>query len=121
MNEGRTEKYLRQMEHIRGHLWDRCSVTVNQVMVATIKLQPNQNQNVELIDYMDVFCASIVIFIHLDVPTDRNDLYHIRSSQCIYVSAVLIIFAFVVVIVSGVFMVVILPILLFIAVSECKV
>jgi len=44
MNEDRTEKYLRQMEHIRGHLWYRYSVTVNQVMVATVKLQLNQNQ-----------------------------------------------------------------------------
>jgi hypothetical protein len=29
---------LRQKEHIPGHLWQRYSVTVNQVMVATVKL-----------------------------------------------------------------------------------
>ena len=38
MNEERTGKCLRQVEHIRGHLWHRYSITVNQVMVATIKL-----------------------------------------------------------------------------------
>ena len=30
MNEERTEKCLRQVEHIRGHLWHRYSITVNQ-------------------------------------------------------------------------------------------
>jgi hypothetical protein len=38
MNEERIWKYLRQMEHIRGHLWHSYSLTVNQVMVATVKL-----------------------------------------------------------------------------------
>jgi hypothetical protein len=38
MNEERTGKCLRQVEHIRGHLWHRYSITVNQVMVATVKL-----------------------------------------------------------------------------------
>jgi len=38
MNEEMTGKYLRQVEHIRGHLGHTHSVTVNQVMVATVKL-----------------------------------------------------------------------------------
>jgi len=38
MNEERTEKYLRQVEHIRGHLWNRYSITVKQVVVATVTL-----------------------------------------------------------------------------------
>ena len=39
MNEEKTGKCLRQVEHIRGHLWySRYSITVNQVMVATVKL-----------------------------------------------------------------------------------
>ena len=37
MNEERTGKCLRQVEHIRGHLWHRHSIAVNQVMVATVK------------------------------------------------------------------------------------
>jgi len=37
MNEERTRKCL-QVEHIRGHLWHIYSITVNQVMVATVKL-----------------------------------------------------------------------------------
>ena len=32
MNEERTGKCLRQVEHILGHLWHRCSIAVNQVM-----------------------------------------------------------------------------------------
>ena len=35
MNEERTGKCLRQVEHIRGHLWHWCSLAVNQVMVVT--------------------------------------------------------------------------------------
>jgi hypothetical protein len=38
MNEERTGKCLRQDEHICGHLWHRYSITVNQIMVATVKL-----------------------------------------------------------------------------------
>jgi hypothetical protein len=38
MNKERIGKWLRQVEHIRGHLWYRYSVMVNQVMVATLKL-----------------------------------------------------------------------------------
>jgi len=34
MNEESTGKCLRQVEHIRGHLWHRYSITVNQVLVA---------------------------------------------------------------------------------------
>ena len=37
MNEERTGKCIRQVEHIRGHLWHRYSITVNQVMVANLK------------------------------------------------------------------------------------
>ena len=36
MNEERTGKCLRQVEHIRGHLWQRYSITVNQVTMATV-------------------------------------------------------------------------------------
>jgi len=36
MNEKRTGKCLRQVEHIRGYLRRRFSVTGNQVMVAII-------------------------------------------------------------------------------------
>ena len=32
----RTGKYLRQVAHIRGHLWHRYPITVNQVMVTTV-------------------------------------------------------------------------------------
>jgi hypothetical protein len=39
MNDERAKKCLRQVEHIRGHLWHRYSVTVNQVMMATVKHQ----------------------------------------------------------------------------------
>ena len=35
---GKSRFWLRQTEHIRGHLWHRYSVTVNHVMATTIKL-----------------------------------------------------------------------------------
>jgi hypothetical protein len=41
INEERTGKCLRQVEHICGHLRHRYSVTVNRVMVASEKLQLN--------------------------------------------------------------------------------
>ena len=37
-NDKMTVLWLRQTEHIRGHLWHRYSITVNQVKVATVKL-----------------------------------------------------------------------------------
>jgi len=38
MNEEKPGLRLRQTEHIRGHFRQRYSVTVNQVLVATVKL-----------------------------------------------------------------------------------
>jgi hypothetical protein len=38
MNEERAGKFSRQVEHIRGNLWHIYSITVNHVMVATVKL-----------------------------------------------------------------------------------
>jgi hypothetical protein len=37
-DEERTELWLRQTEHIRGHLWHIYSITVIQVMAVTVKL-----------------------------------------------------------------------------------
>jgi hypothetical protein len=37
MTEERIGKCLRQVEHIRGHLWHIYSIAVNQVMVATVE------------------------------------------------------------------------------------
>jgi len=39
VNEERTRKCLGQVEHICGHLWHRYSITINQVMVATVKFR----------------------------------------------------------------------------------
>ena len=38
INEKITRLWLRQTEHIRGHLWHRYSVTVDNVMFASVKL-----------------------------------------------------------------------------------
>jgi hypothetical protein len=37
MSKEKSEKYLRQVEHIRGHLWHIYSIAI-MVMVATVKL-----------------------------------------------------------------------------------
>ena len=39
-----TRKCLRQVEYIRGHLWHWYSITVNQVMVATVTLFHSSDQ-----------------------------------------------------------------------------
>jgi hypothetical protein len=44
MNVERTGKCLRQVEHIRGHLWHSYSIAVNQVMVVTV-IFPNDDFN----------------------------------------------------------------------------
>ena len=38
MNEEMTGLRLRQLEHIRGHVWHRYSLTIKQGMIATVKL-----------------------------------------------------------------------------------
>jgi len=38
MNEERTGKCLRQVQHIRGHLWHIYYITVNQVMMSVVNL-----------------------------------------------------------------------------------
>jgi hypothetical protein len=38
MNGVRIGKFLRQVQHIHGHLWHRYFATVNQVMLTTVKL-----------------------------------------------------------------------------------
>ena len=44
MNEERTGKCLRQVEHIRGHLGHKYSIAVNQVMVTTVKFRSDDQQ-----------------------------------------------------------------------------
>jgi hypothetical protein len=41
---GKDREVLRQVEHIRGNFWHRYSIAVNQVMVATVILQLNQEE-----------------------------------------------------------------------------
>ena len=38
MDEESIRTFLRQMEHVSGHLWHSCSVTINKVMGVTEKL-----------------------------------------------------------------------------------
>jgi hypothetical protein len=52
MNQEKSMKCLQQVEHIRGHLWHRYYITVNQVMVAIVKLSKwslQFNQEVPLV------------------------------------------------------------------------
>ena len=37
MNEERIGKYLRQVQHLRGHLWHRYSISINQVVLLTLR------------------------------------------------------------------------------------
>jgi hypothetical protein len=64
MNEERIGKCL-QMEHIRGHLWHRYSIAVNQVMVMTIKLWSddfNLTKRYSVFSFICMFCRSLFFF-----------------------------------------------------------
>jgi len=91
MNEERTMKCLQQVEHIHGHLWHRYSITVNQVMLATVKLsrwwlqlnQVNINKSRSLIqnDVNDLF----VLFVHLWNFNNKTSLvFNYWSSICFW-------------------------------------
>jgi hypothetical protein len=61
MNEERTVKYLQHVEHINGHLWHRYSITINQVMVATVKLSKwwrQLNQSSCIVQHMEYISHS---------------------------------------------------------------
>ena len=63
MNEEKTRKCLRQVEHIRGHLWHIYSIAVNQVMVTTVELskwwlQINQEERTKLTTVFLTFSSS---------------------------------------------------------------
>jgi hypothetical protein len=65
MNEERTGKWLRQVEHIRSHLWYIYSIAVNQVMVATVKrskwwLQPNQEEHLRKLHKIEMTKAPLI-------------------------------------------------------------
>jgi len=63
MNEEMTGKFLRQVEHIRGHLGHRYSITVNQVMVATVKLS---NWWLQLSQYEPLYLNANFPIVHLE-------------------------------------------------------
>jgi hypothetical protein len=73
VNEERTGKCLRQVEHIRGHLWHRYSITVNQVMVATVqvskwRLQINQwGSCYSIFSFICMFYRSFFVFFLLAI------------------------------------------------------
>ena len=45
---GKEWECLQQVEHTRGHLWHRYSITVNQVMVAAVKRSTNGTYVIQL-------------------------------------------------------------------------
>ena len=67
MNEEMTEKRLRQMEHILGHLWHRYSITVNQVMVVEI---PKEHK----IDLWlsRISCFVCVVGVYVGLPSELS-------------------------------------------------
>jgi hypothetical protein len=96
LNEERNRKYLRQVEYIRGHLWHRYSITVNQVMVASVKLskwwlQLNlvRNQIQKLLFRKNVIeclvfrkCHSLSLNIRKQLVSVSDKQYYLVSSVC---------------------------------------
>jgi len=75
MNEER--KCIRQVEHIRGHLWHRYFITVNQVTVATVKLSKcwlQFNEDEPLI-YQTARKRIYLLIQLMVISTDKQDNY----------------------------------------------
>jgi hypothetical protein len=86
VNEERTGKCLRQVEHIRGHLWHRYSITGNQVMVATVKFSKWWLQLYQKINmYLAIFIIKQMLFIINIVLTyvmfGRNCELYVHSTR----------------------------------------
>jgi hypothetical protein len=60
MNEERTGKCLRQVEHIRGQLWYRYSITVNQVVVVELEIK----------DTTDTDTSASYIDLHIEIDSE---------------------------------------------------
>ena len=86
MNEERTGKCLRQVEHILGHLWHRYSITGNQVMVATAAFSKWWLQLYQKINmYLAIFIIKQMLFIINIVLTyvmfGRNCELYVHSTR----------------------------------------
>jgi hypothetical protein len=81
MNKERTGKCLRQVEHIRGYLWHRYSITVNQVMVTTIKFVMTSTLHRHVHLYWD---KKINDFFNKLCTFIETDCYKKRSEICIH-------------------------------------
>ena len=72
MNEERTRKCLRQVEHIRGHLWHRYSITVNQVIVVTSTLPKGTLGSV---------ASLLAVILYQGNPDMNHKLWNIVSTE----------------------------------------
>jgi hypothetical protein len=86
VNEERTGKCLRQVEHIRGHLWHRYSITVNQVMAYLdlhLEIDSEGRLRTKRCDKRDDFNFPIVNFpfIYSNIPA--APAYGVYLSQMI--------------------------------------
>ena len=81
MNEERTQKCLLQVEHIRGHLWHRYSITVNQVMVATVKLSRWWFQLNQSIWTLGSVASSAAATLSQGNPHRKHKLWNVLSTE----------------------------------------
>jgi hypothetical protein len=81
MNEKRTQKCLLQVEHIRGHLWHRYSITVNQVMVATVKLSRWWFQLNQSIWTLGSVASSSAATLSQGNPHRNHKLWNVLSTE----------------------------------------
>jgi hypothetical protein len=75
MNEERIGKCLPQVEHIRGHLWHRYSITVNQVVTfSKWWLQLNQEDS----KCYDEFRYKVLLCKTSEAVYEKRKLYQAR-------------------------------------------
>ena len=84
MNEERTGKCLRQVEHIRSHLWHRYSITVSQVMVATVNFLSDDFNLTKRNPWFGSFLVSSSPLSRKS--TERNLLHRQVLLKCCHVS-----------------------------------
>jgi hypothetical protein len=81
VNEERTGKCLRQVEHIRGHLWHRYSITVNQFMVATVNFQSDDFNFTQRNPWFSSFLVSSIPLSMKSWPDRNHKFWNIVSSE----------------------------------------
>ena len=80
MDEEMTGKCLRQVEHIRGQLWHRYFIKINQIMVAAATLyqgNPDRNRKLWNSEYTEIYtpyAGAVGMLLHINGKSTMGKL-----------------------------------------------